>query len=821
MSKLGINTGSTPNDGTGDNLLSGAVKINSNFDELYTALGDGSTLSTPVTSIVAGTNVSVSSSTGDVTINATGGGSGSINGITIKEEGVAVGTATSITSINFVGADVTATGTGAAATITISSSGGGGGSGGIDVQDEGVALATTATTLNFVGGGVVASGTGSTKTITIAGGGGGSGVGGTWTTYDSNTGVTTTKKVKIQNDLEVTGVTTSTGGFSGNLTGNVTGNADTATTSTTATSAQGLTGTPNITVGTVAGTNATFSGNATVSGVSTFTGDVSLGSSISLDDGKAIMLGDGHDFQIVHSGSHSVIKDVGTGNLNVNASRLLITNSDGSEYLGKFDQDGGVELYYDNNKKFETTTGGAVVSGDLTVTGEVTGGRIKVVGIVTADSAVIGAGSSTDGVETPMMTLTHNNPTVAGTSGTTGQFKQIGGAPFFYDGAVWREFVLSTGTPVTRREDSDWDNVMLRLDFEDDTVGEIENKKVVGAGLDQSPDSVQTSNVDLVGSPVKYGSKALRLSGDAGSFPFAWANRVTSTNDALFDFTGGWTIETWLYMTSLPSSTSGNISPIITETEIDNAPEKDWGIFLQYSAGTTYVFRWYNNNNGDSYTSAAPGTIIGSMDSTSLLNQWNHIALVRDPSDSSMHFYVNGTESGYTSGSINTLTDANLSWGGTSSYLSFGYHYKILNTNDHYASMIIDDVRISAAARYTSNFTAPTSALPIAGTASTIYTPPGSKQGEITLGSSPTWTGMSGVTASQIASGHYRATFSSPFTNASDYVITTSMNDHIPSTTAVGIGVTRYTTHADFIVTRVSDSVGIDSGSLAINLMKK
>ena len=70
--------------------------------------------------------------------------------------------------------------------------------------------ATTATTLNFVGDGVVASGTGVTKTITIAGGGG-SGVGGTWTTYDSNTGVTTTKKVKIQNDLEVTGIVTTSG----------------------------------------------------------------------------------------------------------------------------------------------------------------------------------------------------------------------------------------------------------------------------------------------------------------------------------------------------------------------------------------------------------------------------------------------------------------------------------------------------------------------------------------------------------------------------------------------------------------------------------
>ncbi len=41
-----------------------------------------------------------------------------------------------------------------------------------------------------------------------AGGGGSVGSGGTWANYDSNTGVTTTKKVKIQNHLEVIGVIT-------------------------------------------------------------------------------------------------------------------------------------------------------------------------------------------------------------------------------------------------------------------------------------------------------------------------------------------------------------------------------------------------------------------------------------------------------------------------------------------------------------------------------------------------------------------------------------------------------------------------------------
>ena len=33
MSKQGISTGSAPNDGTGDTLLAGTIKINNNFNE--------------------------------------------------------------------------------------------------------------------------------------------------------------------------------------------------------------------------------------------------------------------------------------------------------------------------------------------------------------------------------------------------------------------------------------------------------------------------------------------------------------------------------------------------------------------------------------------------------------------------------------------------------------------------------------------------------------------------------------------------------------------------------------------------------------------
>jgi hypothetical protein len=45
MAYQGIGTGTTPNDNSGDSLLTGAIKINSNFTEIYDALGDGSTLS--------------------------------------------------------------------------------------------------------------------------------------------------------------------------------------------------------------------------------------------------------------------------------------------------------------------------------------------------------------------------------------------------------------------------------------------------------------------------------------------------------------------------------------------------------------------------------------------------------------------------------------------------------------------------------------------------------------------------------------------------------------------------------------------------------
>jgi len=53
MARIGINTGATANDGTGDTLRAGAAKVNDNFSELYTFLGDGSNLTAVIGSGIA------------------------------------------------------------------------------------------------------------------------------------------------------------------------------------------------------------------------------------------------------------------------------------------------------------------------------------------------------------------------------------------------------------------------------------------------------------------------------------------------------------------------------------------------------------------------------------------------------------------------------------------------------------------------------------------------------------------------------------------------------------------------------------------------
>ena len=85
------------------------------------------------------------------------------------------------------------------------------------------------------------------------------------------------------------------------------------------------------------------------------------------DDVKA-RFGTGNDLEIYHDGSNSYIKDTGTGALRINASSISFNNPGGTEAIAGFAENGAVELFYDNVKKFETVTGGVTITGVCTAT---------------------------------------------------------------------------------------------------------------------------------------------------------------------------------------------------------------------------------------------------------------------------------------------------------------------------------------------------------------------------------------------------------------------------------------------------------------------
>ena len=206
--------------------------------------------------------------------------------------------------------------------------------------------------------------------------------------------------------------------------------------------AQGLTGSPSITISNVTGANGTFSSNITAGGNisavdGTFTGNVSIAGTITYDDvthvdsqgigtfrqginvvghsevdtlrvsgvstfqsnvdlpdNVKLNIGTGDDLQIYHNATDSYIDNAGPGNLYVRSNLLQLGKYTG-ETTARFHADGAVELFHDNSKKFETTGYGATVTGDLRVgTGVTVYGNS---GIVSA-TAFYGDGSKLTGV---------------------------------------------------------------------------------------------------------------------------------------------------------------------------------------------------------------------------------------------------------------------------------------------------------------------------------------------------------------------------------------------------------------------------------------
>jgi len=107
MAYQALGRGTSANDGTGDDLRTGAGKLNANFVEVYTKLGDGSTLTADTVTLNAATQTLTNKSLTSPTITGTGAIAGTFTGnITGNVTGDVTGSVTGNVTGNLTG-DVT------------------------------------------------------------------------------------------------------------------------------------------------------------------------------------------------------------------------------------------------------------------------------------------------------------------------------------------------------------------------------------------------------------------------------------------------------------------------------------------------------------------------------------------------------------------------------------------------------------------------------------------------------------------------------------------------------------------------------------------
>ena len=190
-----LGLGSAANDGSGDDLRTGGDKINDNFVEIYTKLGDGSTLSSDTVALLTATQTMTNKTLTAPTINGVVGGTTTSQTITtLTTEGIQNATGElEITAANQV----------------VEIQGGGSNSGAITLNCE----------QNSHGQKIIAQphSAGVTNTLTLPAGGNQELVG---------TAATQTMTNKTLTAPTITGAGAIAGVFTGNITGNVTGNVD-------------------------------------------------------------------------------------------------------------------------------------------------------------------------------------------------------------------------------------------------------------------------------------------------------------------------------------------------------------------------------------------------------------------------------------------------------------------------------------------------------------------------------------------------------------------------------------------------------------------
>ena len=88
---------------------------------------------------------------------------------------------------------------------------------------------------------------------------------------------------------------------------------------------------------------------------------------VKLSDNVELRIGSSNDLKIYHNATNSYIKNI-TGDLKLASAITTIRNEADTETLAKFTENGSVELYHNDSKKFETKSTGATITGNVSST---------------------------------------------------------------------------------------------------------------------------------------------------------------------------------------------------------------------------------------------------------------------------------------------------------------------------------------------------------------------------------------------------------------------------------------------------------------------
>ena len=255
------------------------------------------------------------------------------------------------------------------------------------------------------------------------------------------------------------------------------------------------------------------------------TGDLSLG-----DDNK-VKLGAGDDLEIYHNSSNgnSIIKENGSGilSLQTNGSAIEFWDSANAGFLSKFNTNGSVELYYAGSKKFETTTSGVEVTGNIVVSGNVDG--VDVAQLKTDfDNSITEVVDDT----TPQLggNLDVNGNDITSTADIT-----LDAAGDIYLNADGADIILADGAVEFGRFKRDNGDLVIKSETQDKDIlfkGNDGGGTITALTLDMSESGLATfnSNVQIAGNNIVLNSA---VTGTPSTNAGIEVERGTSTNVTL------------------------------------------------------------------------------------------------------------------------------------------------------------------------------------------------------------------------------------------------------------------------------------------------